>query len=75
MYVKANLNHARAENLTKIQIQNHTELAWILSCLTPVGRLMRMTTWKVSSPFSLISRFLELLRLLVQVGGFTERQQ
>ncbi|ETW85145.1 hypothetical protein HETIRDRAFT_101099 [Heterobasidion irregulare TC 32-1] len=27
-------------------IQNHTELAWILSCLTPVGRLMRMTTWK-----------------------------
>ncbi|KIK64980.1 hypothetical protein GYMLUDRAFT_82971 [Collybiopsis luxurians FD-317 M1] len=25
---------------------NHTELAWILSCLTPVGRLRRMTTWK-----------------------------
>ncbi|THH13089.1 hypothetical protein EW146_g7095 [Bondarzewia mesenterica] len=27
-------------------VQNHTELAWILSCSTPVGRLRRMTTWK-----------------------------
>ncbi|KAF5392133.1 hypothetical protein D9757_003228 [Collybiopsis confluens] len=25
---------------------NHTELAWILSCITPVGKLRRMTTWK-----------------------------
>ncbi|KAJ7084850.1 hypothetical protein B0H15DRAFT_931952 [Mycena belliarum] len=24
----------------------HTELAWILSCLTPTGRLFRMTSWK-----------------------------
>ncbi|KAI0062100.1 tryptophanyl-tRNA synthetase [Artomyces pyxidatus] len=28
------------------QVQNHTELAWILSCLTPIGKLKRMTTWK-----------------------------
>ncbi|KAA1475812.1 tryptophanyl-tRNA synthetase [Dentipellis sp. KUC8613] len=27
-------------------IQNHTELAWILSCITPTGKLRRMTTWK-----------------------------
>ncbi|TFY73497.1 hypothetical protein EWM64_g10515, partial [Hericium alpestre] len=27
-------------------VQNHAELAWILSCLTPTGRLKRMTTWK-----------------------------
>ncbi|KAF9460884.1 hypothetical protein BDZ94DRAFT_1264946 [Collybia nuda] len=26
--------------------QDHTELAWLLSCLTPVGKLRRMTTWK-----------------------------
>ncbi|KAI0927837.1 hypothetical protein AcW1_005255 [Taiwanofungus camphoratus] len=25
---------------------NHTELAWILNCLTPMGKLRRMTTWK-----------------------------
>ncbi|OCH86183.1 tryptophanyl-tRNA synthetase [Obba rivulosa] len=25
---------------------DHTELAWILNCLTPVGKLRRMTTWK-----------------------------
>ncbi|KAJ7778819.1 hypothetical protein DFH07DRAFT_911170 [Mycena maculata] len=24
----------------------HTELAWILSCITPTGRLRRMTSWK-----------------------------
>ncbi|TFK25748.1 tryptophanyl-tRNA synthetase [Coprinopsis marcescibilis] len=26
--------------------QCHTELAWILNCITPVGKLRRMTTWK-----------------------------
>ncbi|KAF8259184.1 tryptophanyl-tRNA synthetase [Lactarius quietus] len=28
------------------EVQNHTELAWILSCMTPLGKLKRMTTWK-----------------------------
>ncbi|KAF8130356.1 hypothetical protein EV363DRAFT_1263255 [Boletus edulis] len=26
--------------------RHHTELCWILSCLTPMGKLRRMTTWK-----------------------------
>ncbi|PPQ78363.1 hypothetical protein CVT25_011646 [Psilocybe cyanescens] len=26
--------------------QCHVELSWILSCITPVGKLQRMTTWK-----------------------------
>ncbi|KAI0781518.1 hypothetical protein BD413DRAFT_505955 [Trametes elegans] len=25
---------------------HHAELAWILNCITPVGKLKRMTTWK-----------------------------
>ncbi|KAG6868429.1 hypothetical protein C0993_003106 [Termitomyces sp. T159_Od127] len=25
---------------------SHTELAWLLNCITPVGKLRRMTTWK-----------------------------
>ncbi|OAX36009.1 tryptophanyl-tRNA synthetase [Rhizopogon vinicolor AM-OR11-026] len=25
---------------------HHTELGWILSCITPMGKLRRMTTWK-----------------------------
>ncbi|KAH7905478.1 hypothetical protein BJ138DRAFT_1175184 [Hygrophoropsis aurantiaca] len=25
---------------------NHTELCWILNCITPMGKLRRMTTWK-----------------------------
>ena len=27
--------------------QCHTDLSWILSCITPIGQLRRMTTWKV----------------------------
>ncbi|KAE8231441.1 hypothetical protein CF326_g3541 [Tilletia indica] len=28
------------------QVPEHTELAWILNCVTPFGKLSRMTTWK-----------------------------
>ncbi|KAF8352212.1 hypothetical protein F5887DRAFT_1277883 [Amanita rubescens] len=28
------------------QVHTHTELAWILNCIVPVGKLRRMTTWK-----------------------------
>ncbi|KIO18588.1 hypothetical protein M407DRAFT_157546, partial [Tulasnella calospora MUT 4182] len=28
------------------QIPEHAELAWILNCITPMGKLQRMTTWK-----------------------------
>ncbi|KAF8626263.1 hypothetical protein AX15_004938 [Amanita polypyramis BW_CC] len=28
------------------QVHAHTELSWILGCITPVGKLRRMTTWK-----------------------------
>lgn len=30
------------------QVPEHAELAWYLNTVTPVNRLMRMTTWKVS---------------------------
>lgn len=29
-----------------LQNPDHAELAWILSCLAPVARMRRMTTWK-----------------------------
>ncbi|KAI5479545.1 tryptophanyl-trna synthetase [Pseudohyphozyma bogoriensis] len=28
------------------QVPEHAELAWYLNCVTPVNKLMRMTTWK-----------------------------
>ncbi|KAF9511173.1 hypothetical protein BS47DRAFT_1373137 [Hydnum rufescens UP504] len=31
-------------------VQEHTELAWILGCLAPIGRLNRMTAYKATSP-------------------------
>lgn len=31
----------------EFQNLHHMELFWILNCLTPVGKLRRMTTWKV----------------------------
>lgn len=33
--------------LTRTQNPHHTDLAWLLSCITPLGKLRRMTTWKV----------------------------
>ena len=29
------------------QVSQHSELAWLLSCLTPTGWLNKMTQWKV----------------------------
>jgi len=29
------------------QVPQHTELAWLLGCRTPMGWLKRMTQWKV----------------------------
>lgn len=31
------------------QVSEHAELGWYLNCVTPVNRLMRMTSWKVRS--------------------------
>lgn len=31
------------------QVPEHAELAWYLNCVTPVNRLQRMTSWKVSA--------------------------
>lgn len=28
-------------------VREHSELAWFLNTIAPVGRLQRMTTWKV----------------------------
>ncbi|KAH9457922.1 hypothetical protein Pst134EA_009173 [Puccinia striiformis f. sp. tritici] len=28
------------------QVPAHSEMAWILNCIAPVGRLNRLTTWK-----------------------------
>lgn len=37
--------------LTSIQNPDHVELAWLLNCITPFGKLRRMTTWKVGRTF------------------------
>ena len=44
----------------RIQNPHHAELAWILNCITPMGKLRRMTTWKVRS-FTLTTALLPTL--------------
>lgn len=39
------IGHFRATE--EFQNSHHMELFWILNCLTPIGKLRRMTTWKV----------------------------
>ena len=48
-YIACGLDPERCHLFLQSQVIGHTELAWILGCLTPVGRLERMTQYKDKS--------------------------
>jgi tryptophanyl-tRNA synthetase len=35
--------------LLRLQVKEHAELMWLLSCFTPCGELNRMTQWKAKA--------------------------
>jgi tryptophanyl-tRNA synthetase len=45
-YLALGLNPEKATLFIQSQISEHTELCWILGCLTPLGELKRMTQFK-----------------------------
>lgn len=45
-YIACGLDPKRARIFLQSRVIGHTELAWILGCLTPVGQLQRMTQFK-----------------------------
>jgi tryptophanyl-tRNA synthetase len=45
----ADIDPDKSAIILQSQIPEHTELAWILSCLTPLGELQRMTQFKEKS--------------------------
>lgn len=45
-YIACGLDPQRANLFIQSHIIGHTELAWLLSCLTPIGELQRMTQFK-----------------------------
>ena len=45
-YIAAGIDPARATIFVQSTVAAHTELAWIFSCLTPLGWLNRMTQFK-----------------------------
>ncbi|MDR2735861.1 MAG: tryptophan--tRNA ligase [Puniceicoccales bacterium] len=48
-YIACGLDPDRCKIFVQSQIIGHTELAWILGCLTPLGQLERMTQFKDKS--------------------------
>ncbi|MCC5789328.1 MAG: tryptophan--tRNA ligase [Opitutales bacterium] len=48
-YLACGLDPARSHIFLQSQITGHTELNWLLACLTPVGDLHRMTQFKEKS--------------------------
>ncbi|MEM8550672.1 MAG: tryptophan--tRNA ligase, partial [Verrucomicrobiota bacterium] len=48
-YIACGLDPERCHLFLQSHVIGHTELAWILSCLTPLGRLERMTQFKDKS--------------------------
>ncbi len=45
-YIACGLDPQKCTLFIQSQVVGHTELAWILSCLTPMGDLLRMTQFK-----------------------------
>lgn len=45
-YIACGLDPAKCHMFMQSHIIGHTELAWILGCLTPIGQLERMTQFK-----------------------------
>ena len=45
-YIACGLDPKQANLFIQSHVTGHTELAWLLSCLTPIGELQRMTQFK-----------------------------
>jgi tryptophanyl-tRNA synthetase len=45
-YIACGLDPEKCHIFLQSHVTGHTELAWILSCLTPIGQLQRMTQFK-----------------------------
>lgn len=45
-YIACGLDPERANIFIQSHVVGHTELAWLLSCITPIGDLQRMTQFK-----------------------------
>jgi len=45
-YVACGLNPEKCHQFAQSHVTGHTELAWVLTCLTPIGELQRMTQFK-----------------------------
>ena len=48
-YIACGLNPEKSNIFVQSHVSGHTDLAWILSCLTPLGELQRMTQFKDKS--------------------------
>lgn len=46
LYMACGLDPARSHIFVQSHVIGHSELAWVLSCLTPIGELQRMTQFK-----------------------------
>ena len=45
-YVACGLDPEKCHQFAQSHVTGHTELAWVLTCLTPIGELQRMTQFK-----------------------------
>lgn len=48
-YIAAGLDPKKCSIFVQSHVQGHTDLAWTLGCLTPIGELQRMTQFKDKS--------------------------
>ncbi|NBU86331.1 MAG: tryptophan--tRNA ligase, partial [Verrucomicrobia bacterium] len=45
-YIACGLDPQKCHQFVQSHVMGHTELAWVLTCITPIGELQRMTQFK-----------------------------
>ena len=45
-YIACGLDPSKCHQFVQSHVMGHTELAWVLTCITPIGELQRMTQFK-----------------------------
>ncbi|KAF8818999.1 tryptophan--tRNA ligase [Rickettsia endosymbiont of Cardiosporidium cionae] len=49
IYIASGIDYKKSTIFLQSTISEHTELAWLLNCITPIGKLKRMTQFKSKS--------------------------
>jgi len=72
VYLAAGLDPKKSIIFVQGEVPQHAELAWVLSTITPMGWLNRMTQFKDKAKISYLDRSREVLEMVERICAFEE---